>query len=124
MDPKLRQNALIEDALSSQSLAPMPRSITTHVMARIQKRARPALFTWSDFVLSFVVVSCIAALWFAALNLPPILLAKLHIQGILLYQDFVLNARWLVPAAMFGLATLLSALTIPSLLRMTMDHRR
>lgn len=124
MDNHLKQDALIEDALKSQPLAPMPRSITMDVMTRIQTDARPAIITWSDFVLSLVVASCIAALWFAVQSLPPIMLAKLRIQGILLYQDFLVNARWLIPAAMFGLAVLLAALTIPSLIQMTTNRQR
>ena len=124
MDHKLKQDALIEDALKSQHLVPMPRSITMDVMIRIQINARPAIITWSDFILSLVVASCIAALWFAVQSLPPIMLAKLRIQGILLYQDFLVNARWLIPAAMFGLAALLAALTIPSLIQMTINRQR
>src|SRR5215216_6956244 len=121
MDKHLKQDVLIEDALKSQSLANMPRSITTDVLARIQTAnvKRPAILTWSDFALSAVIASCLAAFWFAMQNLPPILLAKLRIQWILLYQDFLVNSRWLVPAAMFGLAALLAALTIPSLIKMT-----
>jgi len=126
MDKHLKQDVLIEDALKSQSLANMPRSITTDVLARIQTAnvKRPAILTWSDFALSAVIASCLAAFWFAMQNLPPILLAKLRIQWILLYQDFLVNSRWLVPAAMFGLAALLAALTIPSLIKMTVDRRR
>jgi len=124
MDNRLKQDAPIEDALKSQPLAPMPGSITMDVMARIQKATRPAILTWGDFVLSLLIASCIAALWFAAQNLPPIILAKLRIQGILLYQDFLVNGRWLIPAAMFGLAALLAALTIPSLIRMTTNRQR
>lgn len=124
MDNRLKQNALIEDALTSQPLAAMPRSITADVMRRIQKDKRPALLTWSDFALSFVIASCIAALWFAAQNLPLLLLAKLRIQTILLYQDFLVNARWLSPAAMFGLAALLAAMTIPTLIQMTTNRKR
>ena len=124
MDKHLNQDALIEDALKSQPLAPMPRSIKVDVMARIQKDSRPALITWKDFVLSFVIAACMAALWFASQNLPPILLAKIRIQGILLYHDFLVNSRWLIPATMFGLAALLAALTIPTLLKMTMDRGR
>jgi hypothetical protein len=124
MDNRLKQDALIEDALKSYPLVPIPRNITMKVMSRIQKNTRPAILTWSDFVLSFVIATCIAALWFATQNLPPILLAKIRIQGILLYQDFLLNARWLIPATMFGLATVLSALTIPTFYKMTMNHRR
>jgi hypothetical protein len=126
MDNRLtpeQENAIIEDALQNFSLAPMPRSITPNVMARIQKDTRPALITWNDFALSFVIALCVGALIFAAQSLPPILLAKLRIEGILLYQYFLVNARWLVPSLMFGLAALLAALTIPSLYKMTNDYR-
>ena len=124
MDNRLKQDALIEDALKSQPLAPMPRNVTVDVMARIQRGTRSALLAWSDFVPGFVIAACIAALWFASQNLPPILIAKFRIQGILLYQDFLVNARWLVPALFFGLAAFLSTLTIPSLIQMTMNRGR
>ena len=124
MDNRLKEDALIEDALKSYPLAPMPRDITLSVMARIQKNSRPAFVTWSDLVLSFVITACIAAFWFATLNLPPILLTKIRIQGILLYQDFLVNARWLTPVGMFGLAVLLAALTIPYLIQMTTGRQR
>lgn len=126
MDQQLKQDAQIENALKSEPLAPMPRTITPDVMFRIQAAnvKRPAIITWSDFALSSVIAACIAAFWFATQNLPPILLAKLRIQGILLYQDFLVNERWLVPALIFGLAAVLAAITIPTLYKMTMDHRR
>ncbi|HUG34745.1 MAG TPA: hypothetical protein VMJ90_08245 [Anaerolineales bacterium] len=123
MDDHLKQNAPIENALASQPLAQMPRSVTADVLARIQTEARPSLLTWSDFFLSIVIAACIAASWFAAQNLPPIILAKLRIQSILLYQDFLVNARWLVPSLLFGIAATLAAMTIPSLIQMTMDRR-
>jgi hypothetical protein len=123
MDDRLKQDALIEYALKSYPLAPMPRDITMNVMARIQKDTRPVLVTWSDLVLSFVIAACVAALWFATQNLPPILLAKIRIQGILLYQDFLVNSRWLVPATMLGLAALLAVLTIPAMVQITMKRR-
>jgi hypothetical protein len=123
MDDRLKQDALIEDALKSYPLAPMPRDITMNVMARIQKDTRPVLVTWSDLVLSFVIAACVAALWFATQNLPPILLAKIRIQGILLYQDFLVNSRWLVPATMLGLAALLAVLSIPAMVQITMKRR-
>ena len=81
-------------------------------------------FTLSDFVLSLVITSCIAALAFTLVNLPPILVIRLRIQGILLYQHFLVNARWLVPAILFGLAAVLAAVTIPSLYKMTVDRER
>ena len=126
MNRRLKEEALIEDALKSQPLASMPRSVTVDVMRRIKsaEAKRPALLTWSDFVLSLVITSCIAVLWITLINLPPILVVKLRIQVILLYQHFLVNAHWLVPAMLFGMAALVVALTIPSLYKMTMDHRR
>jgi hypothetical protein len=124
MDKHLKQDALMEEALRAQPLASMPRRITADVMRRIQTNRRPTLITWSDFVLGFVIAACLAAFWFSAQNLPPILFAKLRIQGILIYQDFLVNSRWLVPALFFGLAAFLAALTIPTLIRMTVDDRR
>lgn len=120
MDNRLtpeKENAIIEDTLKNIPLAPMPRSITMDVMSRIQKNTRPALVTWNDFALSLVIALCIGALFFAVQSLPPILLTKIRIQGILLYQDFLVNARWFVPTLLFGLAAFLSALTIPYLQR-------
>jgi hypothetical protein len=126
MDEQLKQDALIEDALQSQPFVSMPRSITPAVMSRIRtaEAMRPAVLTWTDFALSAVIAGCIGALWFAVQNLPPILVAKLRIQGILLYQDFLVNSRWLVPAATFGLAALLAAITIPLLLQMMTNRPR
>ncbi len=110
-----QENEIIEDALKNYPLAPMPHSITVNVMTRIQKDVRLKLVTWNDLALSLVIALCVGALFFAGQNLPPILIAKLRIQGILLYQDFLVNFRWLVPAMLFGLAALCSALTIPYL---------
>ncbi|MBK9928187.1 MAG: hypothetical protein IPP66_23210 [Anaerolineales bacterium] len=127
MDHRLtpqQEDALIEDALNSQPLASMPRSVTVDVMARIHTNQRPALFTWNDLVLGLVIALSLGALFFAVQSLPPIMLAKLRVQGILLYQDYLVNARWLVPATMFGLAAILSAFTIPTLINMTVDRRR
>jgi len=120
MDPRLtpeEQDAILNDALRSYPLAPLPVDLTSRVMTRIQKDARPALLTWSDFALSLVIAVCIGALFFTVQSLPPIMMAKLRIQGILLYQDFLVNIRWLVPMILFGLGAFFSALTIPYLRR-------
>jgi hypothetical protein len=117
MDHRLtpEENAMIEDALNNIALAPMPFDITANVMARIQTHERPALVTRNDLVISLVIALCIAALFFASRNLPPILVMEIRKQSILAYQAFLVNSRWLVPAMMFGLAAFLAALTIPYL---------
>ena len=119
MDNRLEQDALIEDALKNVPLAPMPRDITASVMARIQVDKRPALVTWNDFAIALVIALSIGAIFITVQSLPPIALAKLRIQGILLYQGFIVNARWLVPAIFFGLAALFAGLSIPPLFKMT-----
>jgi len=124
MDNRIEQDALIEDALKSQPLAPMPRSITANVMSRIQVEKRPALVTWNDFVIALVIALTIGAVYITVQSLPPVALAKLRIQGILLYQGFIVNARWLVPALFFGLAALFASLSIPPLLKMTTNDGR
>ena len=124
MDNRLEQDALIEDALQNYPLAPMPRDITVSVMARIHVEKRPALVTWNDFAIALVIAAIIGALFITFQNLPPVALAKIRIQGILLYQDILVNMRWLVPAVFFGLAALLAGFTIPTLIKMTVDRRR
>lgn len=124
MDNRLEQDAFIEDTLKNYPLAPMPRSVTLDVMSRIHVEKRPALVTWNDFVIALVIALTIGALFITVQSLPPIALAKLRIQGILLYQGFILNARWLVPAMLFGLSALFASFAIPPLLRMTTDDGR
>ena len=115
MDNCLEQDALLEDALQNYPLASMPRDITASVMARIQTTSAPHPFqvTWNDFAISLTITLCVVALFFTVQNLPPTMLTKIRIQGILFYQDILVNARWLIPAVLFGAASFFSALTIP-----------
>lgn len=112
-----RQNIAIEDALDTYPIAPIPRDITVDVLSRIQTIPTPHLFrlTWNDVALSIIISLCIGAVWFSLYNLPPIVVAQIRKESILLYQDMLVNARWLVPLLSFGLAGLLAALTIPYL---------
>lgn len=124
MDDCLKQDAVIEDALRSQPLAPMPRSVTVDVMTSIQVDQRPSLITWNDFVIAFVIALTIGALIITFQNLPSIALIKLHIQGILLYQYFLVNMRWLIPTTLFGLSAFFSVLTLPTLFQMMTNRQR
>ena len=124
MDNRLIQDALIEDALKSQPLAEMPRSVTINVMSRIQNDHRPAIFTWQDVLSGAVLALCMAALWFTYQNLPPIVLLKMHNQGILIYQALLINSRWMMPALMFGAASVLAAVTVPLLFQMLSHYQK
>ena len=114
-----KQTALIEDALHTYPVSHMPRDITADVISRIQgiPMSRPFRLTWSDFVLSTVLAICIGAVWFSLQNLPPLIVAQVRKESILLYQQVLVNARWLFPVLSFGLATFFAALAIPSLRR-------
>ena len=123
MDKHLKEDAWIEDALKSQTLAPMPRSVTSDVMARIQKTPAPRFqFTRNDFILAIVLTIIFGAVIYSFQSLPGHAMLKLQIQGILLWQHFLVNARWLVPTLFFGLAALLAAFTLPTLYRLTLGH--
>ena len=114
-----KQNAILEEALHTYPVAQMPRDITADVIRRLQTAPAPRPFrlTWNDLFLSLVLAVCIGALWFSVQTLPPLVIAQLRKESILLYQQFLVNARWLIPVLSFGLAALLAALTIPSLRR-------
>ena len=112
-----KQNEVIEDALHTYPVMPMPRDITVDVMARIQAipAPRPFRLTWNDLILSTVIAICISALWFSLQNLPPLVIAQIRKESILFSQQMILNARWLIPVLSFGFAAFLVALTFPYL---------
>ena len=112
-----KQNEVIEDALHTYPVMPMPRDITVDVMARIQAipAPRPFRLTWNDLILSTVIAICISALWFSLQNLPPLVIAQIRKESILFSQHMILNARWLIPVLSFGFAAFLAALTFPYL---------
>jgi hypothetical protein len=114
-----QQNAILEDALHTYPVLQMPRNITADVMARIQTAPMPRPFhiTWSDFLVGLAFAICIGAVWFSLQNLPPLVIAHLRKESILLYQQILVNARWLVPMLAFSIAGFFAALTIPYLRR-------
>jgi hypothetical protein len=114
-----QQNLLIEDALHTYPMVPMPHDITADIISRIQtiSTPRPFRFSWNDFALGIILSLCIAAVWFSLYNLPPLAVAQIRKESILLYQHILVNARWLVPAISFGLAAFSAALTLPYLRR-------
>jgi hypothetical protein len=112
-----KQNAMIEDALHTYPVSPLPRDLTSEVMSRIRRMPAPPAFrlTWNDLILAFILSVCIAAMWFSVDHLPPLLLAQIRKESLLLYQHVLINRHWLLPVLSFGLAAFLSALTIPYL---------
>jgi hypothetical protein len=68
-------------------------------------------------ILGMALAICIGAVWFSLQNLPPLVVAQVRKESILLYQQILVNARWLVPMLAFSLAGFFAALTIPYLRR-------
>jgi hypothetical protein len=119
MDNRLtpeQKDELIENTLREMPLAPMPRDITNSVMSRIQATPLPRfLLTWADVGLSMVITLCILAVWIGLRSLPPLVLLQLRIQGILLWQKFIVNAYWLIPSISITLGFGLSILALVNL---------
>ena len=127
MDDRLipTQNERIEDALRSYPPASMPRSITADVMARLQTTpAARFQLTRNDLILAVVLTIACSSIVFGLQFLPEHIVLQIRIQGILTWQRFLVNMRWLLPALLFGSAAVLAALTVPILYRMTLDDGR
>ena len=118
-----QQDAAIESALQNYPLARMPRPITAEVMSRIRTvpAPRPFRLAWNDLFLALVLSLSIGALWFSAVHLPPLIVAQIRKESILLYQHLLIHLRWWLPALSFSLAALLSALAVPLLKRELMN---
>ena len=113
-----QQHLAIEDALHTYPVMPIPRDLSVDVLSRIQtvRVQRPRL-TWTDLILGTVLAICIGAVWFSLQNLPPLVVAQIRKESILLYQQVLVNARWLAPMLAFSLAGFFAALTLPYLRR-------
>ena len=113
-----QQNLAIEDALRTYPITPMPRDLSVDVLSRIQTaRVQSPRLTWTDLILGTVLAICMGAVWFSLQNLPPLVVAQMRKESILLYQQLLVNARWLVPMLAFSVAGFFAALTIPYLRR-------
>jgi hypothetical protein len=97
----------------------MPYDITAEVMARIQAvpASRPFHLAWSDLLLGIVCSLCIGALLFSLNHLPPLAAALLRKDAILLYQQILVNARWLLPVFLFAMEGFFAAFILPYLRR-------
>ena len=112
------QNLIIEEALRSYPIATMPKSITELVLARIRTEPAPRFqLTRNDYVLAVVLSLVFGAILFALQSLPPHALLQIRIQGILLWQSFLVNYRWLVPLTSIMLGATLAGFAFLQLLR-------
>jgi hypothetical protein len=117
LTPK-EQNLIIEDALQSYPLATMPKGITGLVLARIRTEPAPRFkLTRNDFLLAVALSLVLGAILFGFRSLPPHTLIQIRIQGILLWQSFLVNYRWLVPLTSIMLGASLAGFVLVQLLR-------
>ena len=112
------QENIIEDALRSYPLANMPRDISQTVMSRIGREPAPRFqITRMDYLLTIVLTLVLGAIILGFQALPPIALLQMRIQGILLWQSFLVNYRWLLPVTSIILGTFLVGIAFHQLLR-------
>ena len=112
------QDHLIEDALRSYPLAQVPKDITETVMARIRNEPAPRFqITGTDYLLTLVLTLALCGAILGFQFLPPIVLQQIRIQGILFWQSFLVNYRWLLPIVSIMLGTFLAGIAFYQLLR-------
>jgi len=112
------QENIIEDALRSYPLANMPRDISQTVMSRIGREPAPRFqITRMDYLLTIVLTLVLGAIILGFQALPPMALLQMRIQGILLWQSFLVNYRWLLPVTSIILGTFLAGIAVHQLLR-------
>jgi hypothetical protein len=112
------QDNIIEDALRTYPLAQMPKGITETVMAQIRSEPAPRFqLTRADYLLAIVLTLVLGAIMLSFQFLPPIALLQMRIQGILLWQSFLVNYRWLLPVTSIILGTFLAGIAFHQLLR-------
>jgi hypothetical protein len=109
---------LIEDALRSYPLAQMSKASTESVISRIRIEPMPRFqITRTDYLLSVVLTLVLGAIILGFQFLPQIVLLQLKIQGILLWQSFLVNYRWFLPSTSIVLGTFLVGIAFHQLLR-------
>ena len=112
-----QQDHLIEDALWSYPLVKMPKDITESVMARLSNVPAPRFqLSRTDYILAIVLTLVLGAILLGFQFLPPLVLLQLRIQGILLWQSFLVNSRWLLPVTSIILGTFLAGIAFQQLL--------
>ena len=112
------QDQLIEDALRSYPYAKLPKDITESVMTRLYNEPAPRFqLTRMDYLLTIIVTLVLGAIVLGFQFLPPIVLLQLRIQGILLWQSFLVNYRWFLPLTSITIGTFLAGFAFYQLLR-------
>lgn len=112
------QDQIIEDALHSLPLARMPRDITESVMTRLYNEPAPRFqITRTDYILAIVLTLVLGGIILGFQFLPPIVVLQLRIQGILLWQSFLVNYHWFVPLTSITIGTCLAGFAFYQLLR-------
>jgi hypothetical protein len=113
-----QQNDIVEDALRSYPLAEMPKGVAQSVMARLQTHPQPRFrMTPTDYLTSIILTFVLGAIILGFQLLPPYAVAKIQIQGILLWQSFLVNFRWLLPLTSILLGTSFAGIALYQILR-------
>jgi hypothetical protein len=104
-------HAIVEAALQTYPRVQAPPRFAVRVMARVQARpgrlvTRPKFqFPWLELLVSFILAVTVGIVWVVWPNLPPVYLAQLRIQVLIVWQQMGLLGRgellaWLIPLAM------------------------
>lgn len=119
MDDRLTPNIkdeMVEDALRTYPVTPLPGDLTSAVMSQIRQTSMPRFqITLSDLLIASVLTLGLVAAWVGIRFLPPIVFIQLRIQGILFWQSILVNARWLLPTSSIAVGIALAFFAVMSL---------
>jgi hypothetical protein len=108
-----RSSAVVEDALRSMPLAPVPRTLRARVMRRVRSSAAPHfVFPWLEGALSLMLSALLTVLAYLLISVDPVTVIRLE-QNVRLFLLFPANRAALAAAVpMLGMLGLFLLLTV------------
>jgi hypothetical protein len=116
-------HAIVEAALQTYPRVQAPSRFAVRVMARVQAKpgravTRPKFqFPWLELLVSMILAVTVGIVWLVWPILPPVYLAQLRIQGLIMWQQVGLLGRgemlaWLIPLVMLLSAVFLGGAAV------------
>jgi hypothetical protein len=108
-----RSSAVVEDALRSMPLTPVPRTLRARVMRRVRSSAAPHfVFPWLEGALSLMLSALLTVLAYLLISVDPVTVIRLE-QNVRLFLLFPANRAALAAAVpMLGMLGLFLLLTV------------
>ena len=112
-DTAREEHAIVEAALQTYPSTSAPANFRVGVMARLKTLPQESIpgykfqFPWMELVASFVMLTMLGVAWIVWEILPPVYMARLHLQWIILWQQLGMAGRgdvlaWVIPVGVLA----------------------